>query len=189
MNLKALRQLKLTVEEGRIADLTFLRIHDNASCYKLNTEYRKCDSNCNDNHISNYVEDYNNLGEINTIHRKCNADGDDISEFHNNVTRDNSEEYSKTQTVVSESCHTFANTLNRNKSSGITCNKENKLLPKIITIPNIVTITSVEPAITTDDNTNNANTNIVTFDDILMTQISRSFFSNNRSIRSSTYIF
>ena len=201
LNLKELRQLKLTIEEGRVADLTFLRtcaecnkecyqekdivkcrtctycIHDNASCHKLNTEYRKCGSNCNDNYTSNYVEDYNNLGEINTNHRKYNADGDDISEFHNNVTRDNSEEYSKTQTVVSESCNTFANKLNRNKSSGITCNKENESLPKIIAIPNIVTITSVEPAMTTDGNTNNVNTNIVTLDDIFNdTNLTKFFF-------------
>ena len=125
LNLKALRQLKLTVEEGRVADLTFLRtcaecnkecyqekdivkcrtctywIHDNASCYKLNTQYGKCCSNCNDNHISNYVEEYNNLGKINTNHRNYNLDGDNISEFHNDVTTDNSEECSKKQTVVS----------------------------------------------------------------------------------------
>ena len=88
-------------------------------------EYGKCCSNCNDTHISRYVEDYNNPGEINTNYRKYNADDDDILEFHNNVTSDNSEEHSKTQTVVSESCKTFANKLIRNKSSGITCNKEN----------------------------------------------------------------
>ena len=85
LNLKELKQLKLTVEEGRVADLSFLRtcaecnkecyqekdivkcrtctywIHDNASCYKLNTEYGKCCPNCNDNHISN-IEDDNNQG-------------------------------------------------------------------------------------------------------------------------------
>ena len=120
-----MKQLKLIVEEGWVADLTFLRtcaecniecyqendivkyrtctywIHNNASYYKLNTQYGKCCSNCNDNHISNYVEEYNNLGKINTNHRNYNLDGDNISEFHNDVTTDNSEECSKKQTVVS----------------------------------------------------------------------------------------
>ena len=126
------------------------------SCELKTSLSGKCCPNCNDNHISN-VKDDNNQGEINTNHRKYNADDDDISEFHNNVTSDNSEEHSKTQTVVSESCNTFANKLNRNKSSRITCNEENESLPKIIAIPNIVTTTSVEPAMTT----------IVTVDDIL----------------------
>ena len=80
-----------------------------------------------------------------------------ISKFHNNVTSDNSEGHSKTQSVVSESYNTFSNKLNRNKSSGITCNEENESLPNIIDIPNIATTTSVEPAMTT----------IVTVDDIL----------------------
>ena len=72
----------------------------------------------------------------------------------------------KHNTVVSESCNTFANKLNRNESSGQTCNKENELLPKTISIPNIATTTSVEPAMTTDGNKNNLTANIITFDDI-----------------------
>ena len=56
--------------------------------------------------------------------------------------------------------------MNRNKSSGITCNEENESLPKTSAIPNIATTTFVEPAMTTDENKNNVNANIVTFDDI-----------------------
>ena len=67
---------------------------------------------------------------------------------------------------MSESCNIFANKLNGNKSSGITCNKENESLPKLITIPNIATTTSVESAMTFDGNKNNVNTNIIAFDDI-----------------------
>ena len=67
---------------------------------------------------------------------------------------------------MSESCNTFANKLNQNKSSGITRNKENESLPTIIAIPNVATITSVEPAMKTDGNKNNVNANIVTVDDI-----------------------
>ena len=87
LDLKELKQLQLTVEEGRVADLTFLRtcaecnkecyqekdivkcrtctywIHDNVSCYQLNTQYGKCCSNCNDSHISHYLEEYNKLGK------------------------------------------------------------------------------------------------------------------------------
>ena len=65
------------------------------------------------------TEDDNNQGKINTNHRKNNADDDDISEFHTNVNSDNAEGCSKTQTVVSESCNTFFNKLNQNKSSRI----------------------------------------------------------------------
>ena len=72
----------------------------------------------------------------------------------------------KHNTVVSESCNTFANKLNRNESSGQTCNKENESLPKIINIPNIATTISVEPAMTTDGNKNNVNANIITIDDL-----------------------
>ena len=61
----------------------------------------------------------------------------------------------KQKTVVSESYNTFINKLNQNKSSGITCNEENESLPKTIVIPNIVTTTSVEPAMSTDGNKNN----------------------------------
>ena len=67
---------------------------------------------------------------------------------------------------MSESCNTFANKLNRNESSGQTCNKENESLPKTINIPNTATITSIEPAMTTDGNKNNVNANIVTVNDI-----------------------
>ena len=70
------------------------------------------------------IEDDNDQGEINFNHRKYNADDDDISEFHTNVNSDNSEDRSKTQNVVSESCNTFFNKLSQKKSSGITCNKE-----------------------------------------------------------------
>ena len=106
------------------------------SCELKTSISGKCCPNCNDNHISN-VEDDNNQGEINTNHRKYNADDDDdISELHNNVTSDNSDEYFKTQNVVSESCNTFSNKLNRNKLSVLTCNEEkwivtnNYLYPK-----------------------------------------------------------
>ena len=56
--------------------------------------------------------------------------------------------------------------MNRNESSGQTCNKENESLPKIINIPNIATSTYVEPAMRTDGKKNNVNANIITFDDI-----------------------
>ena len=143
LNIEELKQLKLTVEETQVSDLPFLKtcaeckkecyqekdivkcrtcafwIHDNTSCYKLNLKYGKCCPSCHYNHISN-VEDGNNQGEINTNYRKYNGDDDDdISKFHNYVNSDNSEERSKTQTVVSESCNTCVIKLNRNKSSGI----------------------------------------------------------------------
>ena len=188
LNIEELKQLELTVEEAQLSDLPFLKtcaeckkecyqekdidkyrtcaywIHDNTRCYKLNFKYGKCCPNCYYNQISN-IEDDNNQGEINTNHRKYNADDDDISEFHNNVNSDNLEERSKTQTVVSESCNTFVIKVNRNKSSGITCNEENESFPKTIVIPNIATTTSVEPAMTTDGNKNNVNANIETVDD------------------------
>ena len=131
-----MKQLKLTVEEAKISGLPFLKtcaeckkecyqekdivkcrtcsywIHDDSRCYKLNKEYGKCCSNCNDSHISNYIKEHNNIEEINNNSRIYNADGDDISEFHNNVNSDNSEERSKTQTIVSESCNTFVIKLN-----------------------------------------------------------------------------
>ena len=94
-------------------------------------KYGKCCPNCYYTQRSN-VEDNNKQGEINTNHRKYNADDDDISEFHNNDNSDNSEELSKTQTIVSESCNTLFIQLNRNKSSGITCNEENESLPTIL---------------------------------------------------------
>ena len=97
------------------------------------------------------VEDNNNQGELNINYRKYNTADDDILEIHNNVNCDNSEEHSKIQTVVSESCNTFVIKLNRNKSSRITCNKENESLPKTIVIPNIAITTFVEPAMTTVD--------------------------------------
>ena len=111
------------------------------------------------------VEDDNNQGEMNTNHRKYNADDDDISEFHTNVNSDNSEGRSKTQTIVNESCNTFFNKLNQNKSSGITCNEENESLPKTIVVPNIVITTSVEPAMSTDGNKNNVISDIETVED------------------------
>ena len=189
LNLEELKQLILTVEEGRVVDLPFLKtcaeckkecyqetdlvkcrscaywIHDNVSCYKFNLKYGKCCTNCYYNQVSN-VEDDNNQGELNINNRKYNTADDDILEFHNNVNCDNSEEHSKIQTVVSESCNTFVIKLNRNKSSGITSNEENESLPKTSAIPNIATTTFVEPAMTTDENKNNVNANIVTFDDI-----------------------
>ena len=90
---------------------------------------------------------------------------------------------------MSESCNTFANKLNQNKSSGITCNKENESLPEIITILNIATSTSVEPSMTTDGNKNNVNASIVIVDDIFNDENFMNFFSNNRSIRNCTYKF
>ena len=69
-------------------------------------KYEKCCPNCHYNHISN-VEDDNNQGERNTNNRKYNTDDDDISEFHNNVNSDNSEEHSETRIVVSEFRYTF----------------------------------------------------------------------------------
>ena len=111
------------------------------------------------------IEDDNNQGEINTNHRKYNADDDDISEFHNNVNSDNPEERSKTQTVVTESCNKVFIKLNRNKSSGITYNEEDESFPKTIIFPNIATTTFVETAIWTDGNKNNVNTDIETVED------------------------
>ena len=207
-----MKQLKLTVEEGRVVDLPFLKtcaeckkecfqekdivkcrtcvywIHDNDRYYKFNLKYGKCCINCYYNQMSN-VEDDNNQGEINTNNRKYNPDDDDISEIHNNVNSDNSEEHSKTQTVVSESCNTFVIKWNRSRSSGITCNKENKSLPKTIAIPNITTTTYVEPAMTTDGKKNNVNASIVIVDDIFNDENFMNFFSNNRSIRNYTYKF
>ena len=111
------------------------------------------------------VEDDNNQREINTNHLKYNTDDDDISELHTTINSDNSEGRSKTQTVVSESCNTFFNKLNQNKSSRITCNEENESLPKTIVIPNIITTTSVEPAMSTDGNKNNVIADIETIED------------------------
>ena len=183
-----LKQLKLTVEEAQVSDLNFLKtcakckkqcyqekdivkcrtyaywIHDNASCHNITLKYGKCCPNSYYTQVSNVKYD-NNQGEIITNNRKYNADDDDISEFHNNVNSDNSEECSKTQTVVSESCNTFFNKSNRNKSSGITCNEKYESLPKTIVIPNIVTRTSVEPAMSTDGNKNNVIAGIETVDD------------------------
>ena len=73
LNLEELKQLKLTVVEGRVADLPFLKtcaewqkechqekdivkcrtyaywIHDNGSCYKFSLKYGKCCTNCYNN--------------------------------------------------------------------------------------------------------------------------------------------
>ena len=106
-----------------------------------------------------------NSGDGSNTDDQYNLDGDEISVFHNNynpnpnpnVITDNSEERSKTQTVVSEFCNTFANKLNRKESSGQTCNKENESLPKTINIPKIATNTSVEHGTITDGNKNNTN--------------------------------
>ena len=116
-------------------------IHDDARCYKLNDDYGKYCSNCNNSLISNNHKEHNNIEEINNNSRIYNADGDDISEFHNDVTSDDSEVHSKTQTIISESCNTFANKLKQNKSSGITRNKVNESLPTSIAFPNIATKT------------------------------------------------
>ena len=113
LNLEELKQLILTVEEGRVADLPFIKtcaeykkecyqendivkcrtftywIHDNDSCYKFNLKCGKCCTNYYNNQMSK-VEDDNNQGEINTNNRKYNPDDDNISEFNNNVNSDNS---------------------------------------------------------------------------------------------------
>ena len=67
---------------------------------------------------------------------------------------------------MSESYNTFANKLNQNKSSGMTCNEENESLPKTIVLPNIniATTTSVEPAMSTDGNKNNVIADIETIE-------------------------
>ena len=70
LNLEELKQLKLTVVEGRVADLPFLKtcaeckkecyqekdivkcrtcaywIHDKTKCYNFTSKYRKCSLNC-----------------------------------------------------------------------------------------------------------------------------------------------
>ena len=74
-------------------------IHDNTICYKFNLKYGKCCLNCYYTQRSN-IEDDNNQGEINTKHRKYNADDDDILELHNNVNSDNSEDRSRIQLLL-----------------------------------------------------------------------------------------
>ena len=113
--------------------------------------YGKYCPNCYHAQISN-VEDDDNHGEINVNHRKYNDDDDDISEFNTNVNSDNSKDRWNIQTVVNESCNTCFNKLNQNKSSDITYGEENESIPKTSGIPNSVTITSVEPATSTDGN-------------------------------------
>ena len=219
LDLKELTKLKLTIDEGLVANLTFLKtcaeckkecyqekdivicrmcaywIHDDDvpigftnvdSCYTYNEDYGKCCSNCHKEYLQYRHERFNYVGDFSN-RREYNQDGDEIPEFHHTYNsdpnpNDNSEERSKTQTVVSESCYTFADKLNRKKLSGQTCNKENESLPETINIPKIATNTSVEsvmitdgnknntisvePVTRTDGNKNNDNANIIAFDDI-----------------------
>ena len=105
------------------------QIHDDTSCYTYNEEYGKCCSNCHKENLQYLHERHNYVGDFSN-RREYNKDGDEIPEFHHSYNSDpnpddNSEERSKTQTVVSESCNTFAKELNRKESSKQTSNKEN----------------------------------------------------------------
>ena len=112
--------------------------HDDASCYKYNEQYGKCCSNCHEGHLQ-YLHNRSNYIGYFSNRREYNEDGDEIPEFHHSYNsdpnpNDNSEERSKTQTVVSESCNTFAKELNRKESSKQTINKDNESLPDTINI-------------------------------------------------------
>ena len=80
-------------------------IHDNIKCYNYDLKHGKSCPDCYHTEMS-IVEDNINQGKININHRKYNADDDDISDFNTHLNSDNSEDRSKTLTVVSESCNT-----------------------------------------------------------------------------------